>query len=199
MLMALFPRQLPTVLVSSDHPTQRLAPGCPAQPAAHSNGKFSIFTAALWMGTDTELSKLPSVCCRWPGHKTSHEECREYFFQSGSFNYFLAGTALLRPLHTRCDRRVRDVWRCLLVCSGELNTFILRIKSSHCVNGVPTSAFNKLFSWNWNAFQLQTSFFDRLASLSFFHSTPNIVIHRLHLWTGIGIALHCTKQWRGDM
>ena len=116
MLEALFPRQIPTVPVSSDHPTQRLAPAAqprPAQPAAHSNGKFSIFTASLWMGTDTELSKLPSVCrCRWPGHKTSHEECREYFFESGSFNYFLAGTALLRPLHTRCDRRVRDVWRC---------------------------------------------------------------------------------------
>ena len=38
--------------------------------------------------------------------------------------------------------------RCLMfddVCNGELNTFIiLCIKSSHCVNGVPTSAFKQI-------------------------------------------------------
>ena len=176
MLEALFPRQIPTVLLSSDHPTQRLAPAAqprPAQPAAHSNGKFSIFTASLWMGTDTELSKLPSVCCcRWPGHKTSHEECREYFFQSGSFNYFLAGTALLRPLHTRCDRRVRDVWRCSR----------WRVYYIHLV--VFFTAIISIDRVAW-------TFFDFLLYI------PNNVKHRLQICAGI--VLHYIEPMEGVM
>ena len=120
MLEALFPRQIPTVPVSSYPVTTQhkgwhpAAQPRPAQPAAHSNGKFSIFTASLWMG-----GQIPS-CLNCPlsaaaaGRVTKPhmKNVVNTSLRAAPLIIFWRELRFSVPLHTRCDRRVRDVCRC---------------------------------------------------------------------------------------